>query len=101
MKRIIVLKSIIFLVFVPLGAFGGFLMDFAVAKLVYPNPCIYHTKPKPTNLLFSTFFDYNGGTGFHPEPSVFSMIFYAVIGGTLGFLFSKFLARSIMSKFTT
>jgi ABC-type antimicrobial peptide transport system permease subunit len=76
-----------------LGAFGGFLLNFQIAKLIYPDDCIYHFQPAPENILSNTFFDYNSSTGYHPEPSLFSMIFYVMIGIISGLVIARYLNK--------
>jgi hypothetical protein len=85
---------------IPLGAIGGYVLDFVIAGLLYPDPCIFHSRPKPENVLFTAFFDFNGSTGYHPEPSIFSMIFYAILGAVIGIIIGRYVTRIIRSRLT-
>ena len=98
MKTSTIIILLIFLILIPLGAFGGFILNFLVAEIIYPDACIYHFQPEPENIFFKAFFDYNSSTGYHPEPSSFSMIFYTVIGIIIGLILARYLNVKLKAK---
>jgi hypothetical protein len=97
MRQISILKFSVFSVFILLGAIGGYVLNFVIAGMIYPDPCVFHSEPEPKNVWFKTFFDYNGATGYHPEPSLFSMIFYTTVGAVIGITMARFVIRMIRS----
>jgi hypothetical protein len=91
------MKFSVFSVFIAFGAIGGYVLNFVIGGIIYPDPCVFHSDAEPKNVWFKTFFDYDGSTGYHPEPSLFSMIFYTIIGAVIGIMIARFTVRVIRS----
>ena len=101
MQRESIISVLLFLVLIPFGGLGGILLSYKIAYMIFPDPCIYHTKEEPKNILFTLFFDYNSLTGYHPEPSIFSMIFYTMVGAIIGIVLARYLRKFFRPQLKT
>ena len=72
-----------------------------IDKILIPNPCDYHNKEIETGVIFNLFFDINSGTGYHPEPNVFNLIFTLLMGFLIGFIIWRFIKLKIRKRTTT
>ncbi|MBN2682431.1 MAG: hypothetical protein JXR58_07970 [Bacteroidales bacterium] len=66
---------------------------FVVYDTVIPDPCKYHNEKIETNWLFDLFYSVNAGNNWHPEATIFHMIFTPVLGIIVGVLLVKFLVK--------
>lgn len=56
---------------------------FFIEEIFIPDPCYYHSHS--TSKLFDLFYSFPAYEGGHPVPSLFNLIFTALLGGIIGF----------------
>ena len=68
-----------------MGIISAIFFNKLIDSIIIPDPCAYHYNSKiEIGATFKMFYDINSGTGYHPEPSDFNIIFTLVTGILLG-----------------
>jgi hypothetical protein len=87
------IKSLIYLIFVALGIFSCFVLNYNVV-----HPCILDNESNldhwPDNAFLTMFYEVSSYTGYHPDPTLFNFLLTGMIGALLGF----FIAYKILKK---
>ena len=73
-------------------AFNMFFLD----RSFIPAPCYYHTHNG--GRLFHLFYDLQANEGYHPVPSIFNIVFTAVLGGLTGYGIFNLILRKKKTK---
>jgi hypothetical protein len=94
-------KTILIIAFVAAGTIAAIFLNKFIDGLIFPDPCVYHSKEIPTNLLFRLFYEVSSSTGGHPEPTLINPVITLLLGGLLGFKLAKSIARNIERRAIT
>lgn len=92
LQKVIITIGIVIL---PLVIFH--LVNFSIiSELVVGDECKYDTTDIKTSKLFDLFYETSSDTGYHPEPSIFIIVFVWLLGIITGLIFSF---RKIWTKY--
>jgi len=81
-------KAVIYsLFFLICGIVAILLNVFLIERLIIPDICYYHSHQ--TTFYFDIFFSFPPSEGGHPVTSNFSIVLSFLIGGILGFYFTR------------
>jgi hypothetical protein len=92
-------KTIITFISVLAGVIVMFVFNYGfLENYIIPDPCYYHDH-KPSGLM-RFFYEFTSSENYHPFPSAFNLCFTAVVGGLVGFFFSRLAFRIFPSRET-